>query len=217
MAPSRLCRRVIEPAATPILSVQELWHERADKELFAGLSLDVHAGELLQVVGPNGHGKSTLLRILAGLITPDSGQRLWRGREFGSWKDESPAPIVWAGERNGWSAHLPVLQNWNYLHALRGNTPPPLEQAWLDPRWAERRYGDLSTGQRKRTQLAMVDLSGAALWLLDEPLSGLDREKSQIWQRRMREAADEGAAVVVVSHEDLSVDIDRQLAWSTRP
>jgi heme exporter protein A len=200
-----------------LISVHDLWHERADRELFSGLSLELKAGELLHIVGPNGHGKSTLLRILAGLITPDAGQRRWRGQDFNSWKDEAPAPIIWAGERSGWAAHLPVEHTWRYLHALRGQTAPQLGASWLDPDWAQRRFGDLSTGQRKRTQLAMVDASAAAVWLLDEPLSGLDREHSQAWQQRMRHAANQGIAVVVVSHEELTVAIDWQLHWSAEP
>ena len=196
-----------------LVSVDDLWHERADRELFAGLSLELRAGELLQIVGPNGHGKSTLLRILAGLITPDRGRRRWRGGEFDSWKDESPAPIIWAGERSGWAGHLPVQHTWRYLHALRGQTATGLDQSWLDASWAHRRFGDLSTGQRKRTQLAMVDASAAAVWLLDEPLSGLDRQHSEAWQRRMRQAADQGIAIAIVSHEDLIVPTDRHLEW----
>ncbi|MGB1558804.1 MAG: ABC transporter ATP-binding protein [Oceanococcaceae bacterium] len=195
----------------PILEAQGLWHERGDRELYAGLDIALHPGEIVQVRGPNGHGKSTLLRILAGLIVPDQGQRQWKGAAFRSWVDEPVAPIFWHGESAGWSRSLNVAQNWRYLCALRG-LPPGQPCGWADPAWSGRPHGMLSTGQRKRLELAFVEQSQAAVWLLDEPLSGLDVDNSREWQHRMRRAADAGIAIAVVSHEAVQ-GVDRVCDW----
>ncbi|MEN8719558.1 MAG: heme ABC exporter ATP-binding protein CcmA [Oceanococcaceae bacterium] len=198
---------------TPLLSVRQLHHERGDRELFGGLDVDIHGGEILQVVGPNGHGKSTLLRILAGLIRPDVGTLAWRGRAFTSWEDEPVAPLMWLGERPGWAAAHSVEHNWRYLRSLRGLTPDR-EACWIDPAWWPRRFGDLSTGQRKRASLAFIEISGAAVWFLDEPLSGLDVAMSAQWQSRMQQAASRGTAIVLVSHDALTFSPDRVLTWT---
>ena len=194
-----------------LLELAGLWHERGDRELYGGLSCELRDGELLQVRGPNGHGKTTLLRILAGLIRPDAGRLRWRGGDFASRVDESPAPIAFLGERPGWTPGHSVAANWAYLRALRGSRggdDAPLPQAWRQRPW-----GALSTGQRKRAALQQIASSGAALWLLDEPFSGLDRERSAQWQQQMRAAADAGTAVVFVSHEVLDSPPDRHLDW----
>lgn len=197
--------------ANALLSVHGLFHERGERELFGGVDFAISAGEIVQVAGPNGHGKSTLLRILAGLIQPDEGKRSWKGQKFTLWEDEHPAPIIWLGERPGWAGHHSVQANWRYLRALRGldsDTVP----CWIDNNWWSKRFATLSTGQRKRTALGFVETSNASVWLLDEPLSGLDVAMSQQWQERMRKAADAGVAIAIVSHEELNCTT-RHFAW----
>lgn len=199
---------------TSLTSISGLWHERGERELFAGLDLAINAGEIIQIRGPNGHGKSTLLRVLAGLIRPDRGEQRWQGATFRSWEDEAIAPIAWLGEQLGWAHHHSVRHNWRYLRALRG-LPIESTDVWIDETWWQRRFGDLSTGQRKRTALAFVEASKADLWLLDEPLSGLDVAMSAEWQRRMQHAANRGTGIVIVSHEPLDHCESRAFDWNT--
>ncbi len=197
-----------------LVSLEELRHERGEKELYAGLDFQIQPGEIVQVRGPNGHGKSTLLRILAGFITPDGGRLRWKDQAFSSWNDEPVAPIIWHGEQPGWARHHTVEANWRYLRGLRG-LEPQREDCWISPEWWPRRFGDLSTGQRKRTALGFVEVSQAALWLLDEPLSGLDAAMSREWQQRMDQAAQRGVAIIIVSHEELNDCTHRDFAWET--
>ncbi len=196
----------------PLISIQGLHHERGERELYGGVDFSISAGEIVQVRGPNGHGKSTLLRILAGFITPDEGRLKWRGKPYAHWTDEKIAPIAWHGEHPGWARHHTVESNWRYLRALRGLAPAKVD-CWVATEWWPRRFGDLSTGQRKRTALGFIEVSEAAVWMLDEPLSGLDTAMSCEWQQKMQVAADRGVAVVIVSHEELTHCRCRDFSW----
>lgn len=198
-----------------LISISGLCHERGEKELYGGIDFSIDPGEIVQVAGPNGHGKSTLLRILAGLIHPDTGERQWRSKTFSSWEDETPAPIIWLGERPGWAGHHSVQANWRYLRAMRGLSSE-MTNCWIDESWWPKRFESLSTGQRKRTALGFIEVSQARLWLLDEPLSGLDSAMSSEWQTRMQRAAETGVAIAIVSHEELFCTT-RHFVWDSPP
>lgn len=195
-----------------LVAITGLHHERGEKELYAGVDFSVAPGEIVQVRGPNGHGKSTLLRILAGFITPDEGALTWKGKTFSTWTDEAIAPIIWHGEQPGWARHHTLEANWRYMRALRGLNADK-EDCWISPEWWPRRFGDLSTGQRKRTALGFIEVSRASLWLLDEPLSGLDAAMSREWQERMQTAAQKGTTIIIVSHEELAFCTHRDFSW----
>ncbi len=195
-----------------LISLEGLHHERGEKELYGGVDFAIQPGEIVQVRGPNGHGKSTLLRILAGFISADEGRLRWKGQAFSCWNDEPVAPIIWHGEQPGWARHHTVEANWRYLRGLRG-LDPARQDCWIAPEWWSRRFGDLSTGQRKRTALGFVEASQAAVWLLDEPLSGLDASMSEEWQQRMQHAAGRGVAIIIVSHEELNHCTHRDFSW----
>jgi heme exporter protein A len=165
---------------------------RGGRLLFEGLDLHLDAGDALHVIGPNGSGKSSLIRLAAGLLRATAG-RIERGGR-----------LALADEHLALDRELPLglaLGFWN------GGTEPRQAMDAMG-------LGDLSvvpvrllsTGQARRGRLARVIASGAPLWLLDEPLNGLDADGSE----RLRRAIDDhraiGGAVLAASHQPLGDD-----------
>ena len=176
------------------LTATELFCRRGDRFLFGSLSLRAAPGAALHLVGPNGTGKTSLLRLLAGLLrpTPPSGAIKWQGSC--GYLDGRPAL----------DEHLPLSEALAFWTGLDRAAEVPLERLGLAALTdIPVRY--LSTGQRKRAGLARLIGQGADHWLLDEPLNGLDREGAALVEALIAEKRAAGGVVVVASHQPLAL------------
>jgi len=180
------------------LAVNDLACRRGDRVLFRGLSFELVAGEALQVVGPNGTGKSSLLRILAGLLGPFAGTVQRSGA------------IGLVDERPALDEHLPLgraLEFWARIDA----PAPPAPDLGLDP-LMDVPVRFLSTGQRKRAALARLVGQRAPVWLLDEPLNGLDTQAARTCEALVAEHCARGGLAVIASHQPFALPGLRALA-----
>lgn len=185
-----------------LIDVKNLAGGRAGMQLFEGLSFSVQPGEALRIAGPNGTGKSTLLRILAGLTPPVSGQI-----------DLPPETALFTGHSDGLKSALSTRENLTFwagifgLGAQHGTTAPGLQSALeaalarfeLVP-LAKRRVSDLSAGQRRRVSLARLALSARPLWCLDEPTTALDPEQTARFEDILSGHLAQGGGAIIVSH-----------------
>ena len=179
---------------TPLLRFEQVACRRGGRLLFEGLDLMLGAGEALHLIGPNGSGKSSLIRLAAGLLRPESGRV---EREAAALADDSSAldrelPLgralaFWSGTRPRDDA----IQALGLAHLA--DVPVRL----------------LSSGQLKRATLARVAMSGAPLWLLDEPLNGLDADGIARLDALVAAHRSAGGAVLAASHGKLGG------AWSS--
>jgi heme exporter protein A len=179
------------------LAVNDLACRRGDRVLFRKLSFELTAGEALQVVGPNGTGKSSLLRILAGLLGAFAGTV------------ERSGAIGLVDERPALDEHLPLgraLEFWARIDA----PAPPAPDLGLDT-LMDVPVRFLSTGQRKRAALARLIRQQAPVWLLDEPLNGLDAAAVADFQEDVAAYLAEGFIAVIASHQPFAVPGLRQL------
>ena len=181
------------------LSATDLACRRGERMLFRGLALALGPGEAVQISGANGIGKSSLLRILAGLLPAYAG------------KVECTGTIGLIDERPALDPHLPLgraLGFWQQLDGPADNEMARLGLIGLDV--VPVRY--LSTGQKKRAALARLIGQRAAVWLLDEPLNGLDQVAATLTQQLAAEHLAAGGICVIASHQRFELAGMGQLA-----
>jgi heme exporter protein A len=177
------------------LTATDLACRRGERLLFRGLSLDLSAGDVLHVTGENGTGKTSLLRILAGLLSPYSGEVSHEGAI--GMLDERPAldPDQPLGE---------ALRFWQQVYGSADPAETIAAMELVPLQEVPVRY--LSTGQCKRAAMARLLCQQAPIWLLDEPLSGLDdRAQARIAETVSAHAA-AGGIVVLASHQPIAVE-----------
>ncbi|GBF30671.1 cytochrome c biogenesis ATP-binding export protein CcmA [bacterium MnTg04] len=186
----------------------KLW--RGERCLFRALSFELPEGAVLHVSGANGCGKTSLLRVLCGLTEPEEGEIRWRGRSICRCREDFQHAFAWLGHLHGFKAELSARENLAFSVSLRRETDPDvrnetLGQVGLDA-VADLPCRVLSAGQKRRLSLAMILLSAAQLWILDEPFTNLDpKGRNMIADMLDRHCANGGTAIVA-AHQDLGVE-----------
>lgn len=181
-------------ALPPALSAHDLACRRGDRLLFRRLSFALEAGAACHVTGANGAGKTTLIRALAGLTTPYAGEVTREGA------------LALLDERTGLDPDLPLgraLAFWFGLDACHQGAAV-MARLRLEA-LAEVPVRYLSTGQKKRAALARLVGQAAPIWLLDEPLSGLDTASQALVSALVREHCAGGGIALIASHQPLDV------------
>ncbi|MFO1327747.1 MAG: cytochrome c biogenesis heme-transporting ATPase CcmA [Rubrivivax sp.] len=184
---------------------------RGDRVLFKGLRLQLGAGELLRVEGENGAGKTSLLRLLAGLALPAAGEVHWQGRPIRRQREAYARALLYLGHLGGLKDELTPVENLAIeadLTGCPGMTPARIEQAlsgWGLARQLRLPLRVLSAGQRRRAALARLPLSDAVLWVLDEPFNALDVAAVAQLGRQIEAHLDRGGMAVVTSHMELPI------------
>jgi heme exporter protein A len=193
-----------------MLEVRDLACARGEQQLFSNLSFELSAGELLQVQGENGKGKTTLLRTLCGFIEPLAGEIHWQGQSIRELDEAYHGELIYLGHLNAIKDELNALENLRISSALAGCEVS--DSAAIS---ALRRMGlrgretfpvkVLSQGQRRRVALARLLVSKAPLWILDEPLTALDVGAVGLMQSLIGEHLDNRGMVIFTTHQPLEV------------
>ncbi|WP_407926694.1 cytochrome c biogenesis heme-transporting ATPase CcmA [Aquipseudomonas guryensis] len=190
------------------LEAQALACERDWRLLFEGLDLHLSGGTLLQVSGPNGSGKTSLLRLLAGLMQPTAGVVLLNGKSLAKQHGELGRSLVWIGHAAGIKGLLTAEENLAWLCAL--HCPAEREAIWQAlAAVGLRGFEDvpchtLSAGQQRRVALARLYLDAPPLWILDEPFTALDKQGVAQLENHLARHCEQGGIVVLTTHHTLS-------------
>ena len=185
--------------------------ERGERLLFKNLGFELGAGEALLVRGGNGHGKTSLLRILCGLSQPAAGEVRWRDQPISSEHELYCREMAYVGHVNGIKDDLTPLENLRLAAALDGrelDSPvavAALEQVGLS-RCMDFPARVLSFGQRRRVALAGLMTAGALLWILDEPLTGLDVHGVAMVEKLIRDHVVAGGMAIMTTHQPLALE-----------
>ncbi|MCB1935007.1 MAG: cytochrome c biogenesis heme-transporting ATPase CcmA [Nitrosomonas sp.] len=183
---------------------------RGDRRLFKDVNFTLEAGTLMQVHGPNGSGKTSLLRILCGLSNPALGEITWNGTGIRTLGYEYLSNLTYIGHLSGTKDDLTVLENIRISSALAGMQITEAQArkalAYMGLKGRELLPAKvLSQGQRRRVALARLLVCKTKLWILDEPLAALDVMAVKLIQRLLeRHLADEGM-VIMTTHQDIEV------------
>jgi len=193
------------------LEVKQLYSDRDDRVLFADLCFQLNAGQLVQVAGSNGSGKTSLLRILAGLSSRYQGEVLWQGKSLQRQRHDYLQQLLYIGHGAGIKAVLSPLENLRWSCALRGMTNSDaaimlaLEKVGLCG-FEEQPCFSLSAGQQRRVNLARLFCIPASLWILDEPFTAIDQRGVAEIERWLGDFVKEGGAVLLTTHHRLNFD-----------
>jgi heme exporter protein A len=185
---------------------------RGDRHVLRGVSLSLQSKQLLHISGPNGTGKTTLLRVVCGLLRPEHGRVSWLGKSIASVRDEYQAALAYASHEPALKADLTALENLHFAVGLKRRVTRDELRASLERTGvadcADLPARVLSAGQRRRVAMARVLAMGASLWLLDEPFTNLDAAGTDLMSRLLQSHVEQGGAALVVAHHDLKIDVD---------
>lgn len=187
-----------------LLEVRDVHLWRGEHHLLRGISFSVGNGQLLQLNGPNGVGKTSLLRVIAQLLPAESGELFWQGKRATA---DYHQQMLYLGHSNALKLDLTALENLHFSAGLQSavNDAQCLAalQALSIAQCADLPARVLSAGQRRRVALARLLLSPASLWILDEPITNLDVAGIALVESLLARHLDHGGMIVAAAHQAL--------------
>jgi heme exporter protein A len=193
-----------------MLEVINLTCVRGARRLFKDLNFSASEGELVELRGPNGSGKTSLLRILCGLATPAAGEVQWHGTNIQKLGEEYFASLVYLGHQNGVKDELTAIENLRVSSAVAGTPVMALEAQEILQRVGLSQQQHLparvlSAGQRRRLGMTRLLTSQAKLWILDEVLTSLDDSAMNLSRELIAEHLQKDGIAIVATHQDLNL------------
>ena len=193
-----------------MLEIRNVTCIRDERVLFEQLSFTISGGELIQIEGQNGAGKTTLLRIIAGLGYADEGDIYWNGESIKKNREEFHSDLLFLGHHTGVKRELTAFENLAFYQSMHSNYNEEaiwgaLTRVGLAGR-EDVAAGQLSAGQQRRVALARLWLSNHKLWVLDEPLTAIDKQGVKVLEQLFMNHAKQGGIVLLTTHQDLFTD-----------
>lgn len=192
------------------LCVSHLTCERGYRELFNDLSFTLSSGEILHIKGENGAGKTSLLRIIAGLALPITGDISFDGYDCRKYRSEYNEQIAFMGHKLGIKLELTPVEN---IRSHCELSVPRSQQQILDALEKVGLYGfeemycnQLSAGQKRRVALAQIMLSDTKLWILDEPFTSLDVIGVNFFLKMIQQHVDNDGMILLTTHQEVNLE-----------
>ncbi len=193
---------------TVLLETRKLCCTRNDRTLFENLDIALEPGQMLVVEGPNGCGKTSLLRILTGLRLADSGEILWRGDPINRLAGDYYEQVSYVGHHDGIKHELSCLENLRLARAMGVPSDTDLDDVLERVNlyaYGETDVGHLSAGQKRRLALARLLATDSMLWILDEPFTSLDKTSMAMFAGLFEQHLERQGIIVMTSHHDISL------------
>ena len=193
-----------------MLEALNLGCTRGDRRLFKGLNFSIKPGELIELRGANGSGKTSLLRILCGLAMPAEGEVRWQGKNIRALGEEYSGAVSYLAHQNGVKDELSAIENLRISCGVAGNVlsradaQEILEQVGLS-RQQNLPARSLSAGQTRRVALARLLTSVATVWILDEVLTSLDDTAIKLSRQVISDHLSKGGLAIIATHQELDL------------
>ena len=188
------------------LIASDLTCQRGYNELFNNLSFELNSGEILRVSGANGSGKTSLLKILAGLNSAESGGLSINNNKVGSYDYQSD--IFYLGHLPALSPELHCKENLDYLTQLNTSSNQALDEALTNVGLKNFEYeyaANLSAGQKRRVVLSALFITKAKVWLLDEPFTALDSDGINVIEAQITRHCNNNGICVLTTHQECNL------------
>jgi len=195
-----------------LLSGQKLTCIREDRILFEDLDFDIKPGSIVQVEVPNGAGKTSLLRILAGLSQPYSGNVQFNEQNIENCREEFHHQLCYIGHLPGVKGELTAEENLAFNLALHGYDESVAEETLAKVNllgFEDANASNLSAGQHRRIALARLWQNNSKIWILDEPFTAIDKAGVKKLEKLFLAHAAQGGCVILTTHQDLSIAQDK--------
>ncbi|MGF1775774.1 cytochrome c biogenesis heme-transporting ATPase CcmA [Vibrio nomapromontoriensis] len=191
-----------------MLEVINLTAIRDERVLFENLSFSLQTGDLVQIEGRNGTGKTTLMRIVAGLGDREDGEIRWNSETIESNREEYHQALLFLGHQTGVKRELTAFENLKFYQSIHApnTTSDQIFHALTQVGLAGREdvpVAQLSAGQQRRVALARLWLSEQPLWILDEPLTAIDKQGVKVLEDLFLAHANKGGIVMLTTHQDM--------------
>ncbi len=194
-----------------MLEIIDVACARGNRVLFSALNLTLSPGFLVAIVGENGSGKSSFLRLLSGLLPREQGRIQWNGTDIDALDDDYKRQLTYLGHLNGIKDDLTPIENLQISAELFGDdrsavaAREALQAVGLGRHTESLPTRVLSQGQKRRVALARLWLSKRPLWILDEPFAALDDVGTALLTERLSRHLDTGGMAVVATHQAIGV------------
>ena len=188
-----------------MLTLENLSLFKDDKKIFANLGLSVSSGSCLVIKGSNGCGKTSLLKIIAGITKPSSGQILWGGKNIDDFRHLFNGDLNFLGHKNFLKQDLTIEENLRFyarVHDTEMALASALKFFKLD-KIADEKVKKFSAGWQKRVMLAKLLACPTTIWLLDEPSNNLDKEGKEMLHNLIKSRIKDDGLVIMTTHDEM--------------
>ena len=199
-----------------LISASNLTCIREERLLFDQLTIEINAGDIVQIEGPNGSGKTSLLRILAGLSQPYEGDIFYKNELISQAREEFHQNLLYLGHLPGVKGEMTAQENLRFnltLHGLAINDSE-IEETLAHVNltgFEESLASHLSAGQHRRISLARLYKSTANIWILDEPFTAIDKQGVHSLEQLFKAHTKQGGCVILTTHQDLLTFLPSQV------
>jgi heme exporter protein A len=196
-----------------VLTFENLTYSKNHKKIFENLGYTVSLNSCLLLTGKNGSGKTSLLKIIAGIIKADSGKILWNNQDVSKFYTEFSNDIQYIGHKNFLKPKLTVLENLSFYSRLKDSEmliPSAIRYFGLEEIIDTEIY-KLSQGWQKKVLLSKLLCCPSAIWLLDEPTTNLDKQGKELLFNLIGGRIRDGGMVIAATHEDMLLALGNKL------
>lgn len=196
----------LTPKKSPLISAENLTCIREERLLFDQLNIEIYAGNIVQIEGANGSGKTSLLRILAGLSQPFEGEVFFNNQPINHSREEFYQHLLYLGHLPGVKGEMNAQENLLFNLALHNEARNDIDDVLSKVNltgFEDSLASHLSAGQHRRISLARLYQSKAKVWILDEPFTAIDKQGVHALEQLFKDHLKQGGCVILTTHQDL--------------